>query len=621
MCEISLTLNAMDIAPIANEIEVYCQTSKFEDAFHLEQEALPVELQNQNEEGWISFTNPETPTPSVKIKWDTCPVNFQVLYLQNCIYQELSEIPGLVLGEKWNPKIEVFVPLSIEHTMLSRAYLKYMLIVKPSHNKNLLWIHYEGKRHVSKTNFLEMLLSVEPDKMQSFLHHNKICHWQSLKSDASINYARLFPVVNSDLNDIIPISLSEDQDENPYTQQWTHLLHLCHKYLLKLESVILTGEDELFASITIKMHLKPQKQEENCEVSFINLSILSSIKKKKVPAKELKQLISTLNKNCFETTVRYLFYYRETDNIFFKPGAKEDEIIATIQHKVSGFSRNAFLLIDSFLSPEICTWVKKALQIRAVNHLESPYPFRVYHSLRGRDWEQLTEQIRSRFQIPQPMAGEQHQLIIGISGIKRNGVEKIGVTCCCTKDGIFKQQEMFYVHELHLLPQKINVLLSMCKLEGFQPCSVVVHLNPGIGNQNIRKIWQYLAEIHTDKPVYWVEVTPVKKNPYQAFDCTTPSRIPACGTTCEIDTNEFLMYINPGKTTSGKNLTMRTLKPLHIKLKRWNNANLTQEEKETLLNQVYHFSYHSALCTSTGPYPATLTTAQQTAMETKPIPI
>lgn len=611
-----LSLNAIEIAPNVNTINVYYSTTNFEYAIPVSFNILPLNTAINSETLYISFNKQEDPTEHFKVEVNNASPQLLSYFLCNCLYEELEQTNNVVLGEKYKHTFNLYVPICDDYSLITRTFWKYRLSVKDFFGRPLLFIYYRGKRNVSKSNLLDLLVNVEPEKMQCMLHKNKIWRWQSIAKQPSIDYNFLFPIINHCAEKRSANSFHATKCYNPYKIQRNKLLYLFHKYLLNLKNVELTGEDEILFCLpgfTLIDRLK-KNVPLFTNLKFVNVSLISKNRKKKVSNQVFNSLIIELNKQSSQLKLGLLFHYKNSQNIQLKKESGPQYNLHYILAKTEQAAENTCWLIDNAINPETSKNIVCNFQTKSIKHAKSKRNFSKLSDFNPFEFEEMARGILSECQLPKAMVGTHPALIFGIAMICQEGNTKFGVSCVCTTDGIFIEPETFYEHQIDLLNQKIRYVVSLFQSRNVQPTSITFHLNTAMGSKNVHDIKAELSKIQSTLPMFFVEICPPARNTILGFDDGSQIRMPKNQTYVALGKNQYLLFVNYAYKMQDSTYPL----PIRIKIESVQNNELNKKEIEVLLEQLFHFSQPAICLYKCNLLPSTILKAEKYAEELSP---
>lgn len=581
MNESWLTVNAMEIAPVEEEMEIYHSDTPFKGSIECRDTNIPKDWPIELGKGYINFQKADSTLTKYLVKMGSAPSALVMQYLTFCLSKEFMQNQNVLVGNVDMDSLEICTPASKMQTIYSNPYYRFRLQIKFHKDRYLLWIRYEDTLQVSVLNMFEAANTMEPTKFKRFRVNNRILDYDQLQE--GIIGSQLFPVHPSSL----AWGNEQGRNLNPYIEQWNQLLQFCHQYLLQLTSIQFTGKASLFEQFpTIKPPIC-EKQTPCIKngMTFVYVSVICKTNKKRLTFKKMKSLLDTLNMVCDEACFPLLFHYHEEANILLRENPSKVMLQNAFQKlKVDDKIRHLYIL-DGSLSKVSIGILTKELDKRKLRWLHTQYNaphFKLLHT------DEINAQARKMlmlFRPPSPMQKDVNHLILSLSDVSINDIQYVGISCCFTWEGIHKEQETIHIDQLDKLVSKVNYLLTLCKIEGHQPEALSFHLNTNILPETREKIKIILAKMPTGLPFYFLEITAPDKNSYLAFELSSMDKHPGGSYICELESDSYLVYLKD------KLYNQKHPLPLHINLSKQGCSNLTNLEIQTSLKQVIQFSH------------------------------
>lgn len=179
-----------------------------------------------------------------------------------------------------------------------------------------------------------------------------------------------------------------------------------------------------------------------------------------------------------------------------------------------------------------------------------------------------------------------------------------GSTFCFNSDGRFLDFDAFTPQELPLLCGAIKLAISEYQKLEKEIKHVVIHLNQNLKFNDAVAIEETLKEMKVDVPVYLVRIAKQYANDVIVYDSERSHNMLPTGTYTKIAYNTFLLATNEFIDEEGKQSKYPF--PIKIRLSKLNKEELSEDEIQKLITQVYQFSKLNFRTISTTPFPVTI---------------
>ncbi len=602
----SLIVNALTMAPVNEHPYVYYATQPIPQSCRWDSNNLPFSVQGESPTVYLSFKAPEIPHEKIRINiYNPENKELSIQYLYHCLYHDVINQTDVLASHQCYKGFYVYLIDPIQPEPGYTKYHTFQLEITHKQQEFLLWVNYISNVISTSFNVQEFTRITHLTDIKRVIYNEKVYPINELPF---ISLDKVFPVFPESAPTLPRSIQSFGQSENPYTYQWDTIQLLYRKCLVNIKSVFLCESSHLFLSKPFEniWNTLVQPSSQTCEIFRIRYIL----KKRKVPflASFASTLLSFLNQWNLQAQASIIFYNNESENIILKSKQNIRNLLHEPNKSKSEDANPTIYLIDPDFSANQIDMLDRELTKAGVSYHILTNPLPISNQISIPEVRDQASIIYARFKKNNPIPlTDPEYLIIGLAGFKdAQGTHSIGISCCCAHNGEFDQLDCFSPDEIHVLPNKINTIIEVCKKEGYKTGNFIFHLYDNLCPECMDKIKSTIINMRIPYPLYFVRISKPDQGFRWAFDLQYPDNMPADGSFVDLGEQEYLIFVNHRDYRNNLLADKDYPLPINIKVSSPEKHQVPGEILKNIINQVYHFSYVFQLARSGECIPITV---------------